>query len=101
MKKMMFVILMILCGFAIIGGGLCLLTSCGTTSEQGGEIQMPDDDTNLDEGKEDSDDSTNDGDDGISDNSATDFTIYMLLVRITHPLIVLCNRHHHPMQMRE
>ena len=39
---------------------------------------MPDDDTNLDEGKEDSDNSTNDGDDGISDNSATDFTIYVI-----------------------
>ena len=82
MKKVIAIILMILCGFTVIGGGTLLLTSCGTSTQQSGggisdsgEIENPDDDenntdidTNLpednpDEDVSDSEDDTADDDD--------------------------------------
>ena len=74
MKKVIAVILMILCGFTVVGGGTLFLTSCGTSAEQSGEISdsgeienPSDDENNTDKPDEDvnspTDDTTDNGND--------------------------------------
>ena len=111
MKKVITVILMILCGFTVIGGGTLLLTSCGTSTQQSGggisdsgEIENPSDDENdsdnPDEDVSDGEDDTADDDDKeIEANLQYNVRIYAQIMDANYQTTVLTGTSTNPAQV--